>query len=119
MFGFRVGHHLPDIPKALEGKKESPTVMLAHQPKHLELISGGVDLVLSGHTHGGQIYPFGLLAQLQQPYISGLHQHTEDMQIYVNKGTGFWGPPMRLGASSEITNITIKPSYDPNETRKY
>lgn len=107
LFGFRVNKFLPDISKALEGKKDSPTIMLAHQPKHLELISRGVDLVLSGHTHGGQLYPFRFLVKLQQPYVSGLHQHTKDLQIYVNKGTGFWGPPMRLGASSEITNITL------------
>ena len=110
LFGFRVDKFLPDILKALEGKKDAPTVMLAHQPKHLELINGGVDLVLSGHTHGGQLYPFRFLVSLQQPYVSGLHQHTKDLQIYINKGTGFWGPPMRLGATSEITNITIKPT---------
>ena len=81
---------------------------MAHQPKYLQEIGSGVDLVLSGHTHGGQIYPFRFLVRLQQPYISGLHQHTKDLQIYVNKGTGFWGPPMRLGATSEITEIRLK-----------
>ncbi len=107
LFGYRVGHHLPDIQKALLNTQNAPTILLAHQPKFLEEITSGVDLVLSGHTHGGQLYPFRFLVALQQPYISGLHQHTQDLQIYVNKGTGFWGPPMRLGASSEITEITI------------
>ncbi len=108
VIGYRAGHHLPDIDKALLGKKESPTVLLAHQPRYIEHIQGGVDLVLSGHTHGGQIYPFKFLVKLQQPYISGLHRHSEDLQIYVNRGTGFWGPPMRLGASAEITEIVLQ-----------
>jgi predicted MPP superfamily phosphohydrolase len=108
VFGYRLGHHQPDIYKALENKdKNSPTVLLAHQPRFVSHIESGVDLVLSGHTHGGQLYPFKALVKLQQPYISGLHRHNEDMQIYVNKGTGFWGPPMRLGASSEITEMII------------
>ena len=64
--------------------------------------------MLSGHTHGGQLYPFRFLVKLQQPYISGLHQHNKNLQIYVSKGTGFWGPPMRLGATAEITEIVIQ-----------
>jgi len=107
IFGYRAGHHFPEIKDALKGVKNSPTILLAHQPKYIEEVKTGVDLMLSGHTHGGQLYPFKFLVKLQQPYISGLHQHKENLQIYVNKGTGFWGPPMRLGASSEITEITI------------
>lgn len=107
IFGYRVEHHMPDIYQALKDKKASPTVLLAHQPKYIEEVGIGVDLLLSGHTHGGQLYPFKFLVKLQQPYISGLHQHTKDLQVYVNKGTGFWGPPMRLGATSEITEIVI------------
>jgi hypothetical protein len=99
---------MPDLQRALSNKKESPTILLAHQPRYIEEVTEGVDLMLSGHTHGGQLYPFRFLVQLQQPYISGLHQHTPELQIYVNKGTGFWGPPMRLGASSEITEIVIE-----------
>ncbi|MEA2092326.1 MAG: metallophosphoesterase, partial [Campylobacterota bacterium] len=105
----RTKTYIPDINKALHRLKNSPTILLAHQPKYIQEITGRVDLVLSGHTHGGQLYPFRFLVKLQQPYISGLHQHNEKLQIYVNKGTGFWGPPMRLGASSEITEITIEP----------
>ncbi len=108
IFGYRVQSHMPDIYKALEGKKkDSPTVLLAHQPRYIDEVEHGVDLILSGHTHGGQLYPFRFLVKLQQPYVDGLHQHNKDLQIYVNKGTGFWGPPMRLGANSEITEITI------------
>ncbi|MCK4875548.1 MAG: metallophosphoesterase, partial [Sulfurimonas sp.] len=106
--GYRTKTYIPDLQKALLGKKESPTILLAHQPKYIEEVGDDVDLILSGHTHGGQLYPFKFLVKLQQPYVSGLHQHNENLQIYVNKGTGFWGPPMRLGASSEITEITIK-----------
>ena len=109
VFGYRVKSHMPDLYKALDGKKkDSPTVLLAHQPSYIDEVKHGVDLMLSGHTHGGQLYPFRFLVKLQQPYVSGLHQHNKDLQIYVNKGTGFWGPPMRLGASSEITEIIIK-----------
>jgi predicted MPP superfamily phosphohydrolase len=114
VFGYRVLHHLPDLQKALQSKNNtSPTVLLAHQPRYIEEVTKGVDLMLSGHTHGGQLYPFRFLVQLQQPYIDGLHQHDADLQIYVNKGTGFWGPPMRLGANSEITEITLLPSSLP------
>jgi len=107
VMGYRTQSYIPDIHKAIEGIKASPTILLAHQPRYIHEVPHSIDLMLSGHTHGGQLYPFRALVKLQQPYISGLHQHTEDMQIYVNKGTGFWGPPMRLGASSEITEITL------------
>ena len=110
IFGYRAGHHLPDLQAALHNIDiESPTILLAHQPKYVEEVSG-VELMLSGHTHGGQLYPFRFLVKLQQPYISGLHQHNKHLQVYVNKGTGFWGPPMRLGATAEITEITVKPT---------
>ena len=109
IFGYRVNAYQPDLDKALDGRLiNNPTVLLAHQPKYIEEIKN-VDLVLSGHTHGGQIFPFNYLVKLQQPYVKGLHQHNEHTQIYINKGTGFWGPPMRLGASSEITHITLLP----------
>ena len=110
VMGYRRKTHIPDIRKALEDKKNAPTVLLAHQPRYIEQVTYGVDLMLSGHTHGGQIYPFRFLVKIVQPYISGLHQHNEELQIYVNKGTGFWGPPMRLGASSEITEIILTPN---------
>ncbi|WP_419771057.1 MAG: metallophosphoesterase [Candidatus Marinarcus sp.] len=108
IFGYRTKEYVPDINKALENIDEnSPTLLLAHQPKYIYEVPSSIDLVLSGHTHGGQIVPFNLLVRLVQPYIKGLHQHNETTQIYVNKGTGFWGPPMRLGASSEVTHITL------------
>jgi len=108
VFGYRVDRYKPDIKKALDKKQEnSPTILLAHQPRFIQEVKSGVDLMLSGHTHGGQLYPFRILVKIVQPYIEGLHKHNEDLQIYVNRGTGFWGPPMRLGSAPEITNITI------------
>ena len=110
LFGYRMKSYEPDLSKALQNTQvDSPTVLLAHQPKYIEEVTSGVDLMLSGHTHGGQIYPFRFLVSLNQPYISGLHQHRQNLQIYVSRGTGFWGPPMRLGASSEITYIKLLP----------
>jgi predicted MPP superfamily phosphohydrolase len=107
--GNRYGAYKPDINKALVNTKEEPTVLLAHQPKYIEELetTEGIDLILCGHTHGGQIFPFNYLVKLQQPYVRGLHKHNNFTQVYVNKGTGFWGPPMRLGASSEITLLNL------------
>ena len=107
-FGDKYGAYKPDINKALENTQNEPTVLLAHQPKYVnEIETKGIDLILCGHTHGGQIFPFNFLVKLQQPYVRGLHIHNEFTQVYVNKGTGFWGPPMRLGASSEITYLKL------------
>jgi predicted MPP superfamily phosphohydrolase len=108
-FGNRYGAFKPDLQSALKNKKDSPTILLAHQPKYIEEVANTseLDLILCGHTHGGQIFPFNFLVKLQQPYVRGLNQHTNKTQVYVNKGTGFWGPPMRLGASSEITLLKL------------
>lgn len=106
VLGYRINAYKPDLNKALIGINDEPTVLLAHQPRFIKEVKN-IDLILSGHTHGGQIAPFNLLVKLQQPYVKGLHQHNEKTQIYVNKGTGFWGPPMRLGASSEITYLEL------------
>jgi len=109
IFGYRSKKYIPNLQKALKDTKDAPTLLLAHQPRFIHEVADKVDLMLCGHTHGGQLFPFKFLVQLQQPYVSGLHRHNESLQIYVNKGTGFWGPPMRLGASSEITEMLIKP----------
>ncbi len=108
IIGYRIEQYQPDLEKALKDIKDEPTILLAHQPKFIKEVPSSVDLVLSGHTHGGQIFPFNYLVNLAQPYIKGLHKHNINTQIYVNRGTGFWGPPMRLGASAEITLITLK-----------
>ncbi|XXY54101.1 metallophosphoesterase [Sorangium sp. So ce269] len=101
--------HGPDLARALEGRDPSrELVLLAHQPKQiLEAAEKGVGLQLSGHTHGGQIFPWGLFVRLDQPYVAGLSSHGET-QIYVSRGTGYWGPPMRLGAPSEISLLELE-----------
>jgi hypothetical protein len=87
---------------------ERELLLLSHQPKPiLEAAKHGVGLQLSGHTHGGQIFPFGALVSLTQPYMAGLYRHDEKTQIYVSRGTGFWGPPMRLLAPAEVTKIVL------------
>ena len=98
-----------DIAGALAGRDPSrAVVLLAHQPIAIHKAARlGVDLQLSGHTHGGQIWPWGALVRLQQPFIRGLHR-VGDSQIYVSCGTGYWGPPMRLGAPAEITEIILR-----------
>jgi predicted MPP superfamily phosphohydrolase len=109
VFGYRLKQYIPNINDALLNiNPTSPTVLLAHQPRYIYEVPSHVDLMLSGHTHGGQIVPFNLLVKLQQPYVKGLHLYNETTQVYVNKGTGFWGPPMRLGASSELTVIELE-----------
>jgi predicted MPP superfamily phosphohydrolase len=101
----------PDLRRALAGRSESHAcVLLAHQPRGIELADQlGVDLQLSGHTHGGQMFPWGYAVRLQQPFIAGLHKLSK-AQIYVSCGTGYWGPPMRLGAPAEISEIEIVPA---------
>ena len=84
-------------------------ILLAHQPKVAFLTEQGqYDLQLSGHTHGGQYFPYNYLIHLVQKYVAGLYRH-EDMWVYVNRGTTFWGPPMRLGPEQEITLLKLRP----------
>jgi predicted MPP superfamily phosphohydrolase len=102
------GHHA-DHEAALAGADPSlPVLLLAHQP---EMIGGavahGVDLQLSGHTHGGQMWPFHYLVRLDQPVLQGLSRHGDRTQLYTSRGTGFWGPPFRIFAPSEITLLTL------------
>jgi predicted MPP superfamily phosphohydrolase len=103
------GHGI-DIKKAYnQAIAGLPNVLLAHQPAVVYQIKDyPIDLILSGHTHGGQIFPFGEIIYLQQPYKKGLHQYKQ-AQIYINSGTGFGGPPMRLGSTAEITCLEIYP----------
>lgn len=101
--------HGQDVAKAMAGRDPSrAVVLLAHQPKAMpDAIAHKVDLQLSGHTHGGQIWPWGYAVRLDQPHVKGLSRDG-DTQIYVSRGTGFWGPPMRVGAPAEVTRIEIR-----------
>ncbi|HEX7573021.1 MAG TPA: metallophosphoesterase [Bacteroidota bacterium] len=105
--GFIPGHR-SDPHKAIAGAPPADVrILLAHQPKSLyESSKAGFDVQISGHTHGGQFFPWNLLATIGQPYIRGLHKFA-DTWIYVSKGTGYWGPPVRLAARSEITVLTL------------
>lgn len=107
LFGYRFGSHEPDIRKAMRDIPDNATtLLLAHQPKYVEFLEEFTpSLILSGHTHGGQIWPFEYLVRLAQPYLKGLYSLGSNRHIYVNSGIGFWGPPMRLGSKSEITCI--------------
>ena len=90
---------------------ELPTVVLAHQPKTVELTQErDYNLMLSGHTHGGQIFPFGFLVMLNQTYLAGLYRIDTAKQIFVSRGTGYWGPPVRVLAPSEISLLTLRPA---------
>ncbi len=102
------GPHKPDLAKALAGRDPArPVVLLAHQPKQArEAAAHGVALVLSGHTHGGQIWPWTKLVALDQPILAGLHR-VRETHIYVSEGTGYWGPPMRLGTRAEISKLVL------------
>jgi predicted MPP superfamily phosphohydrolase len=110
---WRSGHglpgHAPDLARALAGRDpERELLLLAHQPKHVdEAAAHDVGLQLSGHTHGGQMWPFGGLVHFVQPYVAGLHRHGARTQVYVSRGTGFWGPPMRLAAPAEVTRVIL------------
>lgn len=110
MMGKRFDILPPDVGQALlHVKPHLPTILLSHQPKIVnELKDAKVDLILSGHTHGGQIFPFGLLVLLDQPYLSGLYQHSAQTQVFVTNGAGYWGPAVRVMAPSEIVKINLK-----------
>lgn len=99
-----IPQHGYDLKKTLQGlESDTFKLLMAHQPQGFyQAVAEGVDLQLSGHTHGGQIWPFGAFVKLAQPFVKGLHK-VEDSFIYVSCGTGFWGPAIRVGAPSEIT----------------
>ena len=101
--------HGADLARAVAGRDPSrELVLLAHQPRAVfEAMVHGVGLQLSGHTHGGQIWPWKYFVRLQQPVVAGMATFGET-QVYVSSGTGYWGPPMRLGAPAEITRLTLR-----------
>lgn len=109
--GYFIREHQPDTKKAAPTQEEKPSaykILLAHQPKScFDAEKSDFDLMLSGHTHGGQFFPFNFLVKLVNPYSSGLNKHGK-MLVYVNRGTGFWGPALRLGVPAEITLLTFK-----------
>ncbi|MFJ9058079.1 metallophosphoesterase [Streptomyces sp. NPDC102409] len=102
--------HRAHLDGALQGADpELPVLLLAHQPAFVDRAAAqGVDLQLSGHTHGGQIWPFHYLVRLDQPALAGLSHHGARTLLYTSRGTGFWGPPFRVFAPSEITLLVLR-----------
>lgn len=108
----RQGNGHGGLAGALAGRDpERSLVLLAHQPRGVgDAVRSGVELQISGHTHGGQIVPFNLLVAATHPYVKGLHRHEEEGragQIFVSRGTGYWGPPLRLGSPPEIAKLVL------------
>lgn len=109
---YSAGHFVPDHAhdpgRAIEGAPDGAIkLLLAHQPRSAFAAKDhGFHLQLSGHTHGGQFIPWNFFVPLQQPFVAGLHK-VGDMWVYTSSGTGYWGPPLRLGAPSEITLVEL------------
>ncbi|MET7301731.1 metallophosphoesterase [Embleya sp. NPDC005575] len=103
-------HDGPNFAKALGNRDPSrPVVLLAHQPVQVDdAAKYDVDVQLSGHTHGGQMFPVQLLVKLDQPAVAGLHR-VDDTMLYITRGAGFWGPPVRVGAPPEVTVVELNP----------
>jgi predicted MPP superfamily phosphohydrolase len=101
--------HGADLDAALDGRDDAvPLVLMAHQPVQVEqAAAAGVGLQLSGHTHGGQLWPFDYAVRLDQPAVQGLSR-VGDTQLYVTTGAGFWGPPMRIGARPEVAVVELR-----------
>jgi uncharacterized protein len=99
----------PDFARALGDRDTSrPVVLMAHQPVAArDAAPYGVDLQVSGHTHGGQMVPFNLLVKLQQPIVAG-YGEVDGVPVYVTNGAGFWGPPVRVGAPPQVTLIELR-----------
>jgi predicted MPP superfamily phosphohydrolase len=101
--------HGADLDAALDGRDDAvPLVLMAHQPVQVQqAAAAGVGLQLSGHTHGGQLWPFDYAVRLDQPAVQGLSR-VGDTQLYVTTGAGFWGPPMRIGARPEVAVVELR-----------
>jgi predicted MPP superfamily phosphohydrolase len=106
-YGQRNGHGSAALHQALSGRPAGTTVLLSHSPLYADEAAGaGVGLMLSGHTHGGQIWPFSYLVRLRYPFLAGRSQDG-DMTVIVCRGTGTWGPRMRLWSPGEILRVTL------------
>lgn len=104
--------HRSDPVAALAGapEKAAVKVLLAHQPRSaFAAAKAGFHLQLSGHTHGGQFFPWNFVVKLLEPFAAGLHR-LDGLWVYVSRGTGYWGPPKRFGAPSEITHLRLVPA---------
>ena len=108
-FAFKPELSLNLSPSAPAGQGRPYRILLSHYPQYADYLDEvEVDLQLSGHTHGGQIFPFHFLAWRANKYLAGAYR-VKNTDLYVSRGTGYWGPPMRLFAPAEIALIKIKP----------
>ncbi len=116
---FGAAEMVPDLPEHVhnpgaalcDAPPSDVRLLLAHQPRSVSTsLKAGFDLLLCGHTHGGQFIPWNFIVPLQQPYLAGLHEVDDCSWIYVSRGTGYWGPPVRVNAPSEVTLITLQPA---------
>ena len=113
VYDYSIDRHFPELTSSpLKAFENAPAnayrLLLAHQPRNCyEAQTAGTHLQLSGHTHGGQFFPWSLVVYLAHPYVKGLHEHSDNFFVYVSKGTGWWGPPNRFGVPAEITHITF------------
>ena len=100
----------PDLDKALAGAPDADfTLFLAHQPlAYVMADAAKADLFLAGHTHGGQFFPFPVIVSLFHRYFRGLYRHNDRMRVYVHSGSGFWGPPNRLGVPPEVALLVLE-----------
>lgn len=108
MSGFNAGYLVPDITKAMQNTNPSlPNILLSHQPNAIYMVDSTIDLMLSGHTHGGQIFPFNFIVYLGNPFLYGL-KIINDVKVYITKGASVAVTYARIGANSEINLIKLK-----------
>jgi uncharacterized protein len=107
---FDESHRSDPAAAVADAPADVPRILLAHQPRSAAAAArAGFQLQLSGHTHGGQFWPWIFFVRMQQPFTAGLHR-LQDLWVYVSRGTGYWGPPKRFGAPSEITRLRLVPA---------
>ena len=106
----RQDKRLAEAMKTIQNKESSLNILLAHRPKDASLMKqdSWLDCQFSGHTHGGQLWPINYLVKKDQKYVKGLYHLGNGQYLYVNQGTGLWGPPMRLGTDCEISLIRFE-----------
>ena len=108
LMGRKVGYLQPDINQAIKNTKDDlPKILISHQPNIIDDLDSNVDLILSGHTHGGQVFPFTILAYLKNPFLYGL-KTINDIQLYISQGAHLAVTYGRIGTQSEINLIQLK-----------